>query len=152
MDIYSHVPKAARAFLYIPEISSASAVTFSAKFETEEQLLASLKGTPRVKVDEKLEALSRKLESLQQLQTRLSASEIDLGIEKLQKPFKTFTKPKFSEIKKIEISPTEKDSKIGEAVQVALPSMGKDKKIEPEKRRIIRIKKVSEIKPSKKKD
>ena len=53
-DIYLNVPKAIRPYLYIPDISSASAVTFSAKFETEEQLLASLKGTPRIKVDEKL--------------------------------------------------------------------------------------------------
>lgn len=151
-DIYSHVPKAVRPFLYIPEISSASAVTFSAKFETEEQLLASLKGTPRVKVDEKLEALSRKLESLQQLQSRISTSEIGIGIEKLQKPFKSFGKPKFSEMKKIEIPPKVKESKIEEAIQEVLPSISKEKKQEPEKRRIIRIKKVSEIKSSKKKD
>ncbi|NGX44270.1 MAG: hypothetical protein K1060chlam3_00436 [Candidatus Anoxychlamydiales bacterium] len=149
MDIYTQVPKAIRSFLYIPDIISASAVTFSAKFETEEQLLASLRGSPRIKVDEKLEALSQRLESLQQLQTRLSASEVDLGIEKLTKPFTPFTKPKLSEIKNIEISPKGKEMKIGEAIQEVLPSAGKQKEKAP--RRAIRIKKVSAIKSTKKK-
>ncbi|NGX33941.1 MAG: hypothetical protein K1060chlam1_00285 [Candidatus Anoxychlamydiales bacterium] len=148
MDIYTQVPKVVRLFLYIPDIISASAVTFSAKFESEEQLLASLKGTPRVKVDEKLEALSRRLESLQQLQSRLSASEIDIGIEKLKKPFTPFSKPKLAEIKKIEITSKEKELKIGAAVQAVLPSGLKKKEKAP--RRAIRIKKVAPIKSAKK--
>ncbi|NGX63269.1 MAG: hypothetical protein KR126chlam6_00677 [Candidatus Anoxychlamydiales bacterium] len=148
MDIYTQVPKVVRLFLYIPDIISATAVTFSAKFETEEQLLASLRGTPRMKVDEKLEALSRRLESLQQLQTRLASSELDMGIEKLKQPFKPFTKPKLSETKKIEI-PKEKETKIGAAIQEVLPS-GFQKKEKPP-RRAIRIKQVAPIKSSKKK-
>jgi len=150
MDIYTQVSKVIRPFLYIPDITSALAVTFSAKFETEEQLLASLKGTPRIKVDEKLEALSRRLESLQQLQSRLASSEIDVGIEKLKKPFTPFEKPKFAEIKNIEISPKEKEVKIGAAVQDVLPS-GKEKAFVSQKRRAVRIKKVAQIKSSKKK-
>lgn len=148
MDIYTQVPKVVRAFLYIPDITSASAVTFSAKFETEEQLLASLKGTPRIRVDEKLEALSRRLESLQQLQNRLASSELDLGIEKLTKPFTPFEKPKLAEMKKIEIAP--KEIKIGEAVQEILPT-GKEMIPAQQKRRAIRIKKVAPISSSKKK-
>lgn len=151
MDIYTQVPKVVRPFLYIPDISSASAVTFSAKFETEEQLLASLKGTPRIRVDEKLEALSKRLESLQQLQHRLANSELDLGIEKFTKPFAPFEKPKLAEIKKIEIAQTEKESKIGGAVQEVLPS-GKEAFPGQQKRRAIRIKKVAQIKTSRKKN
>jgi hypothetical protein len=146
MDIYTQVPKVVRSFLYIPDIINASAVTFSAKFETEEQLLASLKGTPRIKVDEKLEALSRRLESLQHLQQRLASSELDMGIEKLTKPFTPFEKPRLAEMKKIEIAP--KEFKIGEAIQEVLPS---GKEVAQQKRRAIRIKKVSQIKTSKKK-
>jgi hypothetical protein len=75
MDIYTQVPAVCRSFLYIPDIVSASSVTFSAKFETEEHLLASLRGSPRVKVDEKLEALSQRLESLRHLSSRLAGAE-----------------------------------------------------------------------------
>ncbi len=149
MDIYTQVPKAVRPFLYIPDITSASAVTFSAKFETEEQLLASLKGTPRMRVDEKLEALSRRLESLQQLQSRLAASELDVGIERLKKPFTPFKKPKLAETKKIELTPKEKEAKIEEAIQEVLPTGEKKKEKAP--RRAIRIKKVAPIKTTKKK-
>ena len=147
MDIYTQVPKVMRHFLYIPDITSASCVTFSAKFETEEQLLASLRGTPRAKVDEKLEALSQRLESLQKLQTRLAKSEMDLGIEKIQKPFKAFAKPKLGEIKKVEIASLEKEHKVGGIVSSALPSKENEG---AQKRRAIRIKKVSPIKSSKK--
>ncbi|MBN2479946.1 MAG: UPF0158 family protein [Parachlamydiales bacterium] len=147
-DIYLHVSKPCRHFLYIPDITSAS-VTFSAKFETEEQLLASLRGTPRVKVDEKLEALSKRLESLQQLQSRLSKTEFDVGLEKIPQPFKPFSKPKLGEVKKIEISTEAKQQKVKEAVNIALPKP--IEKEAPQKRRAIRIKKVSQIKTSSKK-
>ncbi len=78
-DIYIHVPPAIRLFLYLPDISSPSAVTFSARFDNEAQLLASLRGSSREKVDTKLEALSQRLESLRHLSSRLSKME-EIGI------------------------------------------------------------------------
>lgn len=72
LDIYTTVPPIVRQFLFIPEITSASAVTFSTRYESEAQLLASLRGSSRVKVDEKLQALSERLESLRHISTRLS--------------------------------------------------------------------------------
>jgi hypothetical protein len=69
-DIYRHVPSDLRAFLFMPDYSGSSA-TFSAKFDTEAQLLASLKGSSREKVDAKLELLSQRLESLRQLTGKL---------------------------------------------------------------------------------
>lgn len=72
IDVYTTVPTAVRHFLFIPEITSASAVTFSTRFESEAQLLASLRGSSRVKVDEKLQALSERLESLRHISTRLT--------------------------------------------------------------------------------
>jgi len=72
LDIYTTVPPAARYFLYAPDIVSATAVTFSARFDTEADLLASLRGSSRVKVDEKLQALSERLESLRHISSRLS--------------------------------------------------------------------------------
>jgi Uncharacterised protein family (UPF0158) len=81
VDIYTTVPNACRQFLYLPEITAAGA-TFSAKFETEAQLLASLKGTTRMKVDTRLQALSERLESLRALSSRLaSVEEITSGPE-----------------------------------------------------------------------
>lgn len=70
LDIYTTVPPAVRPFLYLPD-ASASSVTFSARYDTEQQLLANLRGTTRVKVDTKLEALSQRLESLRHLSERL---------------------------------------------------------------------------------
>lgn len=147
-DIFIQVPKSVRPFLYIPDITSASAVTFSAKFETEEQLLASLRGTPRIKVDEKLEALSKKLESLQQLQNRLAATELETGVEKLKSPFKPFAKPKLAEVKKFKVAQEEEEKRIKEKAREVLPK--EKKKVGPEKRRAVRIKKVAQIKTSKK--
>ncbi|HSX04798.1 MAG TPA: UPF0158 family protein [Rhabdochlamydiaceae bacterium] len=72
VDIYTTVPPTVRHFLFIPDISSASAVTFSTRYESEAQLLANLRGSSRVKVDEKLQALSEKLESLRHLSHRLT--------------------------------------------------------------------------------
>ncbi len=78
-DIYTTVPPVCRMFLYLPDISSATAVTFSSRYGTEAELLASLRGTTRVKVDTKLEALSQRLESLRQLSSRLSGIEDLVG-------------------------------------------------------------------------
>jgi hypothetical protein len=70
-DMYTTVPPAGRIFLYLPEITSATGVTFSSRYDTEAQFLASLRGSSRVKVDTKLEALSQRLESLRHLSSRL---------------------------------------------------------------------------------
>lgn len=75
VDMYTTVPPPCRQFLYLPEISSAASVTFSAKFDTEAQLLASLRGSTRVKIDTRLQALSERLESLRTLSSRLAGLE-----------------------------------------------------------------------------
>lgn len=75
VDMYTTVPPACRPFLYLPDITSASGVTFSAKFGTEAELLASLKGSTRVKIDPRLEVLSARLASLRSLSSRLSGLE-----------------------------------------------------------------------------
>ncbi len=82
VDMYTTVPTACCQFLYLPEIASASSVTFSAKFDTEAQLLASLRGSTRVKVDTRLQALSERLESLRTLSSRLTGiEEVSTGAE-----------------------------------------------------------------------
>lgn len=103
VDFYTTVPPAVRHFLYIPDITSATSVTFSARFETEAELLASLRGSSRVKVDEKLQALSERLESLRHLSTRLSDLHEIGATEAEEKLMKAVTKegtfPSFEEEK-----------------------------------------------------
>ena len=160
MNIFLQVPAPCRMFLYVPDIASASAVTFSAKFETEEHLLASLRGSPRLRVDEKLEALSQRLESLRHLSNRLAGAEKMLGVDKgVQKPFEPFLKPKFKDAKAVEVLEDSKAPKIESAVGEVLPTKrrGRPKKEEEaqefvgERRRRFAIKKVSQIKSKPKK-
>lgn len=87
-DLYTTVAPSCRMFLYLPDITSAHSVTFSARYDTEAQLLASLRGTSSVKVDTKLEALSQRLESLRHLSTRLAGVSDMLG-EKETRMLKT---------------------------------------------------------------
>lgn len=155
-DIYTQVPPACRLFLYIPDITSASSVTFSSKFETEEHLLASLRGSPRLRVDEKLEALSARLESLRHLSNRLSGAEKMFGGDKIKKPFQPFLhKPKL-EAKAVEQIQEEKSPKMEAAIGGILPKKrGRPRKEERadefvgQKRRRFAIKKVTVIKTKK---
>ena len=90
-DIYKHVPQIMRHYLFRPEYSS-SAATFSEKFDSEAQLLASLRGTQRAKVDTRLEALSQRLESLRHLSSQLRAAG-DIPQEE-QKMIQAVSEPK----------------------------------------------------------
>lgn len=61
-DLFLTVPPAGRPFLYLPEISAATAITFSSKYDTEEEFLASrnqnrLLGGSWHTIDDKLAAL-----------------------------------------------------------------------------------------------
>lgn len=92
-DLYTTVPPAILHFLYLPDITNAAGVTFSARFDSEAQLLANLRGSSRVKVDAKLQALSERLESLRHLSSRLSSDLHDIpGLEKEEKLFKAVSK------------------------------------------------------------
>ena len=73
IDMYQTVPQAVRHFLFVHDFSR-TAATFSSKFDTEAQLIASLRGSAREKVDVRLEALSQRLESLRHLSSRLKAA------------------------------------------------------------------------------
>ena len=50
---------------------------FSSRFDSEEKLLASMKGTTKQPVDTKLHALSQRLESLRQLSDRLKTMDTE---------------------------------------------------------------------------
>ncbi|MBS0620980.1 MAG: UPF0158 family protein [Verrucomicrobia bacterium] len=123
VDMYTTVPPACRMFLYLPEITSAASITFSARFDTEAQLLANLRGSSRVKVDTKLQALSERLESLRSLSSRLTGIEdITGGVE--SRMIKAISKPE-PESELEEGAP--KKRQISSVVQGFLPGKKKEK-------------------------
>lgn len=134
LDIYKTVPSWGRAFLYMPDFTS-SAVTFSAKFDTEAQFIASLRGSSRVKIDSRLEVLSQRLESLRRLSDRLrSSSGLNLEDEAEAKLFETVSKqsgqdaPKKGKISKIFKGLLPKKSKDQAKERVELQEMIKKKR------------------------
>jgi hypothetical protein len=156
IDIYTQVPPACRLFLYIPDIASAASVTFSAKFESEEQLLSSLRGSSRIRVDEKLEKLSQRLESLRHLSSRLAGTEKIFDTDPTRKSFTPLVKQKFKE--GVEQVAEESSPKMESAIQSILPKKrGRPKKEDhpeeftPQTRRRFAIKKVAQIKSKKNK-
>jgi hypothetical protein len=88
-DIYTTVSSPVRPFLYIPDISSAFDVTFSAKFESKEALMASRRHSSGGGMDESIESINQKLASLKELSSRwlekentqVEEEEIDFSID-----------------------------------------------------------------------
>src|SRR3990167_8504848 len=86
IDLYTTVPLAVRYFLYLT--SSTSAITFSRRFDTEDQLVANLRGgaNAREKAGGELSALAKlagKLNSLKDLSSKITKlHEVDGGVVK----------------------------------------------------------------------
>ncbi|AAD18658.1 hypothetical protein CpB0539 [Chlamydia pneumoniae TW-183] len=78
-DIYTKVPQAARRFLFLPEITSPSSITFSEKFDTEEEFLANLRGSTRVEDQLNLTNLSERFASLKELSAKLGYDSLSTG-------------------------------------------------------------------------
>jgi hypothetical protein len=158
LDMYTTVPPVCRQFLYLPEITNAASVTFSAKFDTEAQLLASLRGSTRVKIDTRLQALSERLESLRTLSSRLAGLE-DLtggGVEsRLIKAVNKKTEELKEEVEESEHPP--KKRRIMEVVKGFLPGSKKKEKlatkpetVETKKPGVKMVTKIESKKPKKK--
>lgn len=128
-DIFQTVPSSCRSFLFMPEYSS-SAATFSSKFDTEAQLIASLRGTTRAKVDTKLEALSQRLESLRHLSDRLRGVE-DLGLGREKRMIEAVSESTSISEKKISKGEEEK-GKISSLISGFLPKKKAGMPKEPE--------------------
>jgi hypothetical protein len=108
-------------------------------------------------VDEKLEALSARLESLRHLSDRLAGTEKLSGVKDTKRLFQPpVAKSKFAENKAVELAPDAISSKMDFAVDSVLPKKRgrprKDSKPEEfasQKRRRFAIKKVTQIKSKK---
>ena len=155
IDIYMTVPKVMRSFLYIPDITNASEITFSSQFGEEEKLLAGLRGS-RIRVGKELEALSERLESLNKLAKRFAGIDIE-RLDETLRPLRPLGKPKLEKGKKLKAIPEKKDIKMEAAVGVILPKKrGRPKKVKEgeyigPKKKAFGIKKVAQIKKVRKK-
>lgn len=69
-DIYTTVPMSAHPFLYIPMISGVSAVTFSAKYKTEEELLKGIGLHHKEGSDRDVAGLNLKLATLREISSK----------------------------------------------------------------------------------
>ncbi len=81
-DFYTTVPTKMRAFLYVPEITNAASITFSSKFDTEEEFRAQLKTAPKSESIVSLESISKKLSSLSDLSKKVSAIQSEKTLSK----------------------------------------------------------------------
>lgn len=86
-DIYTMVPSEARMFLFTPDYTSSSSVTFSSKFESEEELLASRKAQAHASPDQAIESLNQKLASLRSLSSRWLESDTKKNGSQEPSPF-----------------------------------------------------------------
>ncbi len=130
LDLYTTVPLAMRSFLFLPEITTAAGVTFSARYDTAEQLLANLRGSSRTKVDAKLEALSQRLESLRHLSAKLTTIEDITGTDREGRLIHAVSKGVHDAEESVEdlIDETRKPRKLLDVVQGFLPRKKEKKK------------------------
>jgi len=86
IDIYTMVPKELRPFLFTPEITSATMVTFSSKFEDEEDFFAGKKEREPSSAEDTLSSLNKKLASLRSLSSSwlesIEAGKTEFDFEK----------------------------------------------------------------------
>ena len=104
--------------------------------------------------DEKLEALSQRLESLRHLSSRLAGAEKFFGVDNVKKPFAPIFKPKFKEA--AEFASEEISPKMESATEAVLSKKrGRPRKedqpeeFKAQRRRRFAIKKVAQIKTKK---
>jgi hypothetical protein len=126
VDLFTSVPPAGRPFLFIPDVSNLSNITFSSK--DSEHLLARLKGSTRVKVSSSLESLSQRLESLRHISTRLTKVQDHLGhddvteVKKLTAQIPEEASPKMSGLLKGAFGSQDKDaSKDKKTIKMVTP-------------------------------
>jgi hypothetical protein len=139
-DMYTTIPLTVRHFLFAPDYSS-NAVTFSTKFESEEQLLANLKGAVKGKVDSKLEILSQRLESLRHLSDRLKDFQGGKTVDGTRDQ-----KLKGAFLPEDENFEEEEEPKLSRLVKEVLPSQKKEKPTKSDMKELLEEKKKKGMK------
>lgn len=145
-DMYTSVIAPLRYFLFIPD-STNKGFTFSSKYENEEQLLATLRGSSKVKVDSKLEMLSQRLESFRYLSGHMPTFKSD-NAEQDKKVSNITSATK-------NIVDDKSEPKLSKFIKSALPkkdekSIGSSEMIEKKKKGIKKVTQISYTKNKKK--
>lgn len=76
-DFFIKVPSVMRPFLYSPDITNPSSITFSSKFDSDEELRVKVKNANKAESIVSLEAISKKLSSLSDLSKKVTAIETE---------------------------------------------------------------------------
>lgn len=79
-DFFIKVPSVMRPFLYSPDITNPSSITFSSKFDSDEEQRVKVKNASKAESIVSLEAISKKLSSLSDLSKKVTAIETDRPI------------------------------------------------------------------------
>lgn len=74
-DVYRSVPPAVRPFLFSPEFHQFTSMTFSTRFETEQQMISRRKSSSESDYDVSVESLNQKLSLLRNLSSRWLESD-----------------------------------------------------------------------------
>lgn len=101
-DVYTAVPVSVRPFLFTPDISNASDITFSSKFETVEQIMSHRKiPSPLEKIEDDSASFNQKLTALRTLSNHW------MEAEKVRSPEKASSKEKLiPALEKAAVKPT----------------------------------------------
>ena len=74
-DIYHTVTATIRPMVYTPDITNASSVTFSSRFDSTEALMANLRTNPKTSTEQAIDNLNKRIESLKNLSKQIAAIE-----------------------------------------------------------------------------
>lgn len=144
-DIYILVPPPVRQFLFVPDISSVSAATFSEKYESEEALIRKRHVDRGDDIDDEMGDLNKKLASLRNLSSKWVSSDEKPASKAAAIPeLKKTPVAKETPSKSVE----KKNMKIKEPAIIKSPKTDTDKKAKPV-RSIIKKSVETEVAPKK---
>ncbi len=158
IDIFTTVPPTVRPFLFTPDVTLSTALTFSSKFDTEEAFLAGRHGAEnKDNIDSTLKSLNEKLVALRNISSRWVQEE-QQTIGKIPKPTKEELLEHEEEIlKEFEIEDevdqevAEKKLKGHKVAKIQHASSEKKKEPAPKKAAPKKTESVKKEEPSKKK-
>ncbi|MCB1112417.1 MAG: UPF0158 family protein [Chlamydiales bacterium] len=137
-DIYTTVPTMVRHFLFTPDITL-SLATFSTKFETEEELVASIKTHQKEQEDDTLVDINQKLASLRDLSNKWMHTETKVQSNQTELLHETDSESSSEKVKKAKTAPKKSATKAKPKEEKKIPakkplrSIIKKKESEPKK-------------------
>lgn len=137
IDVYTAVPKGVRPFLFTPDITSPSSMSFSAKYDSEEAMLAQRKDQS-TESQAVIDSLNQKLAELKGLSTRWLGPEESESKPKEEPPSKQKKKVPPKKKPATKKAPTKKKPAIKKAPSKKKPAI---KKAPTKKKSVAKVKK-----------